>query len=49
MGMTAEAKAEFDTASRLNKTEDDRLLKVMSTIPASDRMASPGPGTSNQK
>ena len=34
MGMTAEAKAEFDKASSLNKAEDDRLLKVMSTIPA---------------
>ena len=33
MGMTAEAKVEFDKASSLNKAEDDRLLKVMSTIP----------------
>ena len=34
MGMTAQAKVEFDKASSLNKTEDDRLLKIMSTIPA---------------
>ena len=33
MGMTAEAKVEFDKASSLNKAEDDRLLKVMSAIP----------------
>jgi tetratricopeptide (TPR) repeat protein len=33
MGMTAQAKAEFDKASGLNKAEDDRLLKIMSTIP----------------
>ena len=37
MGMTAEAKAEFDKASSLNKAEDERLLKVMSTIPEKDR------------
>ncbi len=34
MGQTAQAKAEFDKASTLNKSEDDRLLKVMSKIPA---------------
>lgn len=34
MGKTAEAKVEFDKAKGLNKAEDDRLLKVMSTIPA---------------
>jgi len=33
MGKTAEAKAEFDKAGSLNKAEDERLLKVMSTIP----------------
>jgi tetratricopeptide (TPR) repeat protein len=33
MGQTAEAKAEFDKASRLNKAEDERLLKVMSANP----------------
>lgn len=35
MGMTAEAKLEFDRASGLNRAEDERLLKIMSTIPAS--------------
>jgi tetratricopeptide (TPR) repeat protein len=35
MGMTAEAKLEFDKASGLNRAEDERLLKIMSTIPAS--------------
>ncbi|MGA8089446.1 MAG: tetratricopeptide repeat protein [Terracidiphilus sp.] len=34
MGMTAQAKMEFDKASGLNKAEDDRLLKVMSTVPS---------------
>lgn len=34
MGLTAQAKAEFDKAGSLNKAEDERLLKVMSTIPA---------------
>lgn len=37
MGMTSEAKAEFDKASSLNKAEDDRLLKVMSTIPGKEK------------
>jgi tetratricopeptide (TPR) repeat protein len=40
MGKTAEAKAEFDQAGSLNKAEDERLLKVMSTIPS----AQPKPG-----
>jgi len=40
MGKTAQAKVEFDKAKGLNKAEDDRLLKVMSTIPSSNR-ASP--------
>jgi tetratricopeptide (TPR) repeat protein len=35
MGMTARAKEEFDKAGSLNKAEDERLLKVMSTLPAS--------------
>ena len=35
MGMTAQAKAEFDKASGLNKAEDERLLKIMSTVPLS--------------
>lgn len=34
MGMTAQAEVEFEKARTLNKAEDDRLLKVMSTIPA---------------
>jgi tetratricopeptide (TPR) repeat protein len=42
MGMTAEAKAEFDKASSLNKAEDERLLKVMSTIPSSNRTSPAG-------
>ncbi|HLY43218.1 MAG TPA: tetratricopeptide repeat protein [Terracidiphilus sp.] len=37
MGKTAEAKAEFDKAKTLNKSEDERLLKVMSKIPASPK------------
>ena len=36
MGMSTQAKAEFDKASSLNKAEDDRLLKVMSTLPAAN-------------
>jgi len=34
MGKAAEAKVEFDKASSLNKAEDDRLLKIMSTVPS---------------
>src|SRR6266567_5816206 len=49
MGMTAEAKAEFDKASTLNKSEDERLLKVMSTIPAGDRKSSGGSDPSTPK
>ena len=33
MGRTAEAKSEFEKTNNLNKAEDERLLKVMSTIP----------------
>ncbi|HEY2469611.1 MAG TPA: tetratricopeptide repeat protein [Terracidiphilus sp.] len=33
MGLMTQAKVEFDKASNLNKAEDERLLKVMSTIP----------------
>lgn len=33
MGLSAQAKLEFDKASGLNKAEDERLLKIMSTIP----------------
>ena len=41
MGKTVEAKAEFDKANSLNKAEDERLLKVMSTIPAGTKTATP--------
>lgn len=34
MGKTTEAKIEFDKANSLNKAEDERLLKVMSAVPA---------------
>lgn len=34
MGMSAQAKVEFDKASGLNKAEDERLLKIMSTLPS---------------
>jgi len=37
MGQALDAKAEFDKASSLNKAEDERLLKVMSRIPANDQ------------
>jgi tetratricopeptide (TPR) repeat protein len=37
MGKSAEAKVELDKASSLNKAEDERLLKVMSTIPNKER------------
>lgn len=37
MKLTALAKAEFDKANGLNKQEDQRLLKVMSTLPQGDR------------
>lgn len=40
MGKPAEAKIEFDKASSLNKAEDDRLLKVMSSIPTSKKDSS---------
>ena len=33
MGLTALAKVEFDKTSGLNKAEDERLLKIMSTVP----------------
>lgn len=39
MGKTAEAKAELDKANRLNKSEDGRLLRVMSTIPQTGRQS----------
>ncbi len=42
MGMTSQAKAELDKASSLNKAEDDRLLKVMSTIPGGEKGSASG-------
>jgi tetratricopeptide (TPR) repeat protein len=41
MGRTAEAKRELDQASSLNKAEDERLLKVMSTIPSAKTASTP--------
>ena len=41
MGMQIQAKAEFDKAKSLNKAEDDRLLKIMSTIPTKKDAAAP--------
>jgi Flp pilus assembly protein TadD len=43
MGRAADAKVEFDKAKGLNKAEDDRLLKVMSTIPAGEHPSNPPP------
>ncbi|MGA2727402.1 MAG: tetratricopeptide repeat protein [Terracidiphilus sp.] len=37
MGKTAEAKAEFEKSKSLNKTADERLLKVMSRVPQQER------------
>ena len=34
MGMTAQAKVEFEKSNALNKAEDERLMKVMSTMPS---------------
>jgi tetratricopeptide (TPR) repeat protein len=48
MGMAAQAKIEFDKASGLNKAEDDRLLKIMSTIP-SEKDGSGTPNSPPQK
>ena len=42
MGMTAEAKVELDKANSLNKAEDARLLKVMSTIPGGVKKSASG-------
>jgi tetratricopeptide (TPR) repeat protein len=44
MGLSAQAKAEFDKAGSLNKAQDEHLLKVMSAIPRG-KNAQPG----NQK
>lgn len=37
MGKASGAKVEFDKASSLNKAEDERLLKIMSTVPSNQR------------
>lgn len=44
MGMTAQAKVEFEKSNNLNKAEDERLLKVMSTMPSPHH---PGPANPN--
>jgi len=44
MGKTAEAKIEFDKASSLNKAEDERLLKILSTIPSTQQTTGSPPG-----
>lgn len=46
MGKTAEAKTELDKSKSLNKTADERLLKIMSTAPSQD---SPSKGVSADK
>lgn len=43
MGQAALAKAEFDKAGSLNKAADDKLLKVMSTIPANKQTTPASP------
>ena len=48
MGLTAQARVEFDKARGLNKAEDDRLLKIMSTIPAA-KDSSAGTGQPPEK
>lgn len=44
MGLMAQAKAEFEKSNALNKAEDERLLKVMSTLPSRKNA---GPGNEN--
>jgi Flp pilus assembly protein TadD len=43
MGRASEAKIEFDKARSLNKAEDERLLKIMSTIPSRKQASNPTP------
>lgn len=43
MGMVPEAKAEFAKSNNLNRAEDDRLLKVMSILPAGQRTPANNP------
>ena len=49
MGKKNEATAEFEKARTLNKDEDERLLKVMSKIPASGQPAPAGDTSPPQK
>jgi tetratricopeptide (TPR) repeat protein len=49
MGQTAEAKAELEKADSLNKAEDERLLKIMSKIPANNQAPPAGESNSPQK
>jgi tetratricopeptide (TPR) repeat protein len=49
MGMKTEAKIELDKASSLNKAEDERLLKVMSTLPAGKQTPAHARDTSPQQ
>jgi tetratricopeptide (TPR) repeat protein len=49
MGKKALAEAEFDKAKNLNKAEDDRLLKVMSKIPAAKQEQNGTPTTPPEK
>ncbi len=46
MGRMAEAKAEFDQSKSLNKTADERLLKVMSKLPQPNSTSQAGPAAS---
>ena len=48
MGRTADAKAEFEKTKNVNKVEDDRLLKIMSTIPSKQVTPSSAPAVPNQ-
>jgi tetratricopeptide (TPR) repeat protein len=43
MGLAPQAKVEFDKASSLNKAEDDKLLKIMSTIPGTEKSSATKP------
>lgn len=48
MGRAAEAKAEFEKTKSMNKAEDDRLLKIMVTIPDKQDAGSSKPAQPNQ-
>lgn len=47
MGRAAEAKAEFEKTKNMNKAEDDRLLKIMVTIPDKQDAGSSKPAQPN--